>query len=66
LQVNIDDQDSKSGCQVAMSWQFSTAILPLPNVVLRGLMIIPQAGNHQAFTQLAQNTTTLLGDNSRT
>jgi uncharacterized pyridoxal phosphate-containing UPF0001 family protein len=39
------------------------AILPLPNVVLRGLMIIPQAQNYQAFTQVNAYTTTTVGDN---
>jgi len=53
LQVNIDNQDTKSGCQVNELSDLVNAILPLPNVVLRGLMIIPQAQNYQAFTQLA-------------
>ena len=54
LQVNIDQQDSKSGCTVEELPTLIKAILPLPNLVLRGLMIIPQAQNHQAFMQLAQ------------
>lgn len=53
LQVNIDNQDTKSGCQISELPDLVNAILPLPNVVLRGLMIIPQAQNYQAFTQLA-------------
>ena len=52
LQVNIDEQASKSGCHVSELSALVKAILPLPNVVLRGLMIIPQAQNYQAFTQL--------------
>lgn len=54
LQVNIDNQDTKSGCHVEELPQLVAAILLLPNVVLRGLMVIPQAQNYQAFTQLAQ------------
>jgi pyridoxal phosphate enzyme (YggS family) len=54
LQVNIDNQDTKSGCQVEELPNLVTAILTLPNIVLRGLMIIPQAQNYPAFTQLAQ------------
>jgi pyridoxal phosphate enzyme (YggS family) len=54
IQVNIDDEQSKSGCQVAELESLVTAILALPNVVLRGLMIIPKTGNHLAFTQLAE------------
>jgi pyridoxal phosphate enzyme (YggS family) len=52
LQVNIDEQASKSGCHVNELSALVKAILPLPNVVLRGLMIIPQAQNNQAFSQL--------------
>lgn len=54
LQVNIDDENSKSGCQVQALATLVQAILPLPRLVLRGLMIIPQAGNTQAFSELAQ------------
>lgn len=54
LQVNIDNQDSKSGCQVHELATLVQAILPLPKLLLRGLMIIPQAGNEQAFAQLAK------------
>ncbi len=54
LQVNIDNQDSKSGCQVDELAVLVQSILPLPKLLLRGLMIIPQAGNEQAFAQLAK------------
>ncbi len=54
LQVNIDDEDSKSGCQVDELAVLVQSILPLPKLLLRGLMIIPQAGNEQAFAQLAK------------
>lgn len=54
LQVNIDNQDSKSGCQVDELAVLVQSILPLPKLLLRGLMIIPQASNEQAFAQLAK------------
>lgn len=54
LQVNIDNQDSKSGCQMEELAVLVHSILPLPKLLLRGLMIIPQAGNEQAFAQLAK------------
>lgn len=53
LQVNIDDQQTKSGCGVDEVESLVKEILLLPRVCLRGLMIIPQAGNSQAFVQLA-------------
>ena len=52
IQVNIDDEDSKSGCHVSDIDALVKAILPLPRVILRGLMIIPKAGNDVAFQQL--------------
>jgi hypothetical protein len=52
IQVNIDDEDSKSGCHVSDIEALVKAILPLPHVILRGLMIIPKAGNDIAFQQL--------------
>lgn len=52
IQVNIDDEDSKSGCHVSDIEALVKAILPLPHVILRGLMIIPKAGNDVAFQQL--------------
>lgn len=53
LQVNIDNQQTKSGCCVDEVESLVKEILLLPSVCLRGLMIIPQAGNSQAFVQLA-------------
>ena len=51
IQVNIDDEDSKSGCHVS-DIEVSKSHLLLPRVILRGLMIIPKAGNDVAFQQL--------------
>ncbi len=53
IQVNIDDEQGKAGCTIVELHALVTAILGLPNIVLRGLMIIPQAGNVAAFQQLA-------------
>lgn len=54
VQVNIDHQETKSGCHPEQLSDLVKAILLLPHVCLRGLMIIPQAGNEQAFAQLAK------------
>lgn len=54
VQVNIDHQATKSGCHPEQLSELVKAILLLPHVCLRGLMIIPQAGNEQAFTELAK------------
>lgn len=52
LQVNIDDQQSKSGCAPAEALELALAIAGLPNLRLRGLMAIPQALNPDAsFTE---------------
>lgn len=54
LQVNIDDEHSKSGCRVADLPTLVRAVVRLPNLAVRGLMIIPQPGNEQAFAELVQ------------
>ncbi len=43
LQVNIDAEDSKAGVLAADLMPLIDAILPLPNLALRGLMAIPKA-----------------------
>ena len=53
LQVNIDDEDSKSGCRPEDAEALARAVLALPGVRLRGLMAIPRPGNPAALTQLA-------------
>ncbi|MCH7383995.1 YggS family pyridoxal phosphate-dependent enzyme [Acinetobacter dispersus] len=50
LQVNIDGQDSKDGCQPAEVAELVQQISQLPNIRLRGLMVIPAPENHTAFT----------------
>lgn len=49
LQVNIDGQDSKDGCQPAEVAELVQQISQLPNIRLRGLMVIPAPENHAAF-----------------
>jgi len=49
LQVNIDGQDSKDGCQPEEVAELVAQISQLPNLHLRGLMVIPAPENTQAF-----------------
>ena len=49
IQVNIDGQDTKDGCQPAEIADLVAQISQLPNVRLRGLMVIPAPNNPQAF-----------------
>jgi PLP dependent protein len=49
LQVNIDGQDSKDGCQSSEVAELVKAISQLPNLRLRGLMVIPAPKNTAAF-----------------
>ncbi|HET8807582.1 MAG TPA: YggS family pyridoxal phosphate-dependent enzyme [Methylophaga sp.] len=43
LQVNIDDEDSKAGITVDALMELATQVHKLPNLQLRGLMVIPKA-----------------------
>ncbi|WP_043973025.1 MULTISPECIES: YggS family pyridoxal phosphate-dependent enzyme [Acinetobacter] len=49
LQVNIDGQDSKDGCQPEEVAELVQRISQLPKLRLRGLMVIPAPENHAAF-----------------
>lgn len=49
LQVNIDAQDTKDGCQPNEVAGLVAQISTLPNLRLRGLMVIPAPNNPQAF-----------------
>ena len=49
IQVNIDGQDPKDGCQPAEVADLVAQISQLPNVRLRGLMVIPAPNNPQSF-----------------
>jgi pyridoxal phosphate enzyme (YggS family) len=50
IQVNIDAQDSKDGCQPADVAELVAQISRLENLKLRGLMVIPAPGHTQAFS----------------
>ncbi|MES3039646.1 MAG: YggS family pyridoxal phosphate-dependent enzyme [Pseudomonadota bacterium] len=60
LQVNIDAEDSKSGCALTDLPALAEAVLALPNLRLRGLMAIPRAGNVGAHALLAKTASDLL------
>ena len=49
LQVNIDAQDTKDGCQPNEVAELVAQISQLPNLRLRGLMVIPAPNNTAAF-----------------
>lgn len=49
LQVNIDAQDTKDGCQPSEVVDLVAQISQLPHLKLRGLMVIPAPKNTQAF-----------------
>lgn len=54
LQVNIDGQESKDGCLPADVPALVQQISRLPNLQLRGLMVIPAPHNAQAFADARQ------------
>jgi len=54
LQVNIDGQESKDGCPPAEVPELVQRISRLPNLALRGLMVIPAPHNAQAFVDARQ------------
>lgn len=54
VQVNIDAQDTKDGCQPAEVADLVHQISRLPHLNLRGLMVIPAPNNPQAFIDAKQ------------
>ena len=54
LQVNIDGQESKDGCLPAEVPELVQRISRLPNLALRGLMVIPAPHNAQAVADARQ------------
>lgn len=54
IQVNIDQQDSKDGCQPEEVQDLVEQISALPNIQLRGLMVIPKPNNTNAFVMAQQ------------
>ena len=53
LQVNIDDEQSKSGCHPDEALELARQITELPNLKLRGLMAIPAPTEDSALQHLA-------------
>lgn len=53
LQVNIDDEATKAGCTPAELLALVAAISQLPQLRLRGLMVIPAEQNSDAFAKTA-------------
>jgi hypothetical protein len=45
IQINVDDESSKSGIIIDQVSAFASQIMALPNLRLRGLMAIPKASN---------------------
>ncbi len=67
LQVNINEEESKSGCQLDQLPQLVEAVGELPNLRLRGLMAIPDPSQPEAelrasFRKLANTLKALKGD----
>ena len=54
LQVNIDAQETKDGCQPNEVAELVQKISQLPHLKLRGLMVIPAPHNTQAFADAKQ------------
>lgn len=54
IQVNIDDEASKSGASPAEVPDIVAACAEQPTLRLQGLMCIPRPGNTMAFDQLAE------------
>lgn len=57
IQVNISEEESKSGCSPEEATKLAAEIIKLPNLKLRGLMAIPKATDNpseqqQAFSRL--------------
>ena len=51
IQVNIDREESKGGCLPEELPELVAAISTLPNLALRGVMVIPEAGHVDAFSR---------------
>lgn len=51
IQVNIDDETNKSGCQLDQVHEIAKAISQRPQLKLRGLMAVPRANTTRESTQ---------------
>ncbi len=62
IQVNVDDEASKSGCNIAEAENLAHLVATQPNLLLRGLMAIPapsKSHNGQAFATMQKLFNTL-------
>ncbi len=64
IQLNIDNEDSKSGCLPAQLPELITAIKGYERLQLRGLMIIPAKANTDAFARTKQLFEEIKADHS--
>ncbi|MFV8571895.1 YggS family pyridoxal phosphate-dependent enzyme [Marinobacter sp. SBS5] len=48
LQVNVNDEESKSGCSLTELPELAASVSVLPNLTLRGLMAIPDPNQNDA------------------
>jgi len=65
LQINISNEDSKSGCTLSMLPELAHAITNLPHIKLRGLMAIPERSTdfdrqRENFHQISQAKISLI------
>lgn len=54
IQINIDDESGKSGCQPDDLDELVACVMKLPRLSLRGLMIIPAKDSTDAFARTKQ------------
>lgn len=54
IQVNIDQQESKDGCQPSEVADLVASISQLPNIRLRGIMVIPAPDHTHVFEDAKQ------------
>lgn len=62
IQVNVDDESSKSGCRMSEAESLAHFVAAQPNLLLRGLMAIPAPSlshNGQAFAAMQKLFTSL-------
>lgn len=56
IQVNVDDEDNKSGIALEAVPALAAEIVTLPNLRLRGLMAIPRAGSEDSSRGLSDSS----------
>ena len=66
IQINVDDESSKSGILVDEVNSFAAQIATLPHLTLRGLMAIPKASNNEQESHSSFETMRSLYDSLKT